>query len=112
MAVMECRIDETVVGRLVGYKYLPQAQKIISKALDGTVYGQKIGNAIHKYEVNVYCSTASNRSLLDLACQECTEVTITLRNRSEFTGIIEEETIEWKEWADGHGVGKFTLIGV
>lgn len=112
MAVMDCKIDDTVVGKLVGYKYLPQAQKIISTALDGTVYGQKTGNAIHKYEVNVYCSTALNRAFLDLACQGCAEVTIILRNGSEFTGIIEEETIEWKEWADGHGVGKFTLIGV
>lgn len=112
MAIMDCKIDETVVGKLIGYKPIPQAQKIISTALDGTVYGQKTGEAINKYEVNVYCSTVSNRMLLDEACQECAEVTIVLRNEDEFVGIIEEDTIAWKEWIDGHGVGKFTLVGV
>ena len=112
MAIMDCKLGDTVVGKIAGYKAIPQAQKIISTALDGTAYGQKTGNAIHKYEVNVYCSTALNRTLLDFACQGCTEVTIILRNGLEVIGIIEEETIKWKEWVDGHGVGKFTLIGV
>lgn len=112
MAIMDCIINESVVGTVVGYKSMPQAQKIISTALDGTVYGQKIGDAIRKYEVNVYCSTATYRTALDSACNNCSEVTIILRNGTEFVGVIEEETIEWKEWPDGHGVGRFTLAGV
>lgn len=112
MAVMDCKIDNSVVGKVLNHKSLPQAQKIISTALDGTVYGQKIGDAIRKYEIDVYCSTFSRRTALDSACENCSEVTIILRNGTEFVGIIEEETIDWKEWKDGHGVGKFTLMGV
>lgn len=112
MAAMDCKIDDTVVGKVLNYKSLPQAHKIISLSLDGTVYGQKIGEATRKYLVHVYCATALNRTYLDLACSGCLEISIVLRTGLEVTGIIEEETIDWKEWTDGHGVGKFTLVGV
>lgn len=112
MAIMDCKIGDSVVGKVLNYKHLPQAQKIISTSLDGTVYGQKIGEAIEKYSVDVYCATATMRTQMDNACSGCAEVTIILRTSVEITGIIEEETIDWREWADGHGVGHFTLIGV
>lgn len=112
MAVMDCKISDSVVGKVLNYKHLPQAQKIISTSLDGTAYGQKTGDAIDKYEVDVYCATALMRTYMDIACSGCIEVTIILRSGLEFTGIIEEETIGWKEWKDEHGVGHFTLIGV
>ena len=112
MAIMDCKINDSVVGKVLNYKYLPRAQKIISKSLDGTAYGQKVGDATITYSVDVYCATASRRASMDNACSDCAEVTIILRTGVEVTGIIEEETIDWKEWKDGHAVGKFTLIGV
>ncbi len=112
MAIMDCMIGDSVVGKVLNYKYLPQAQKIISKSLDGTVYGQKTGEATTTYEVNIFCATASNKLSMDGACSDCAEITIILRSGVEVAGIIEEETIDWKEMKDGRAVGKFTLIGV
>lgn len=113
MAKMDCKIGNDVVGKVLNYKHLPEAQKLINRALDGTVYGQKTGDAVQKYEVDIYCSTAARRSAIDSASNECTEVTIVLRDGiTEVTGIIEDITIEWREWVDGHGVGKFTLTEV
>lgn len=113
MASMDCKIGENIVGKVLNYKHLPKAQKIISTALDGTTYGQKTGDAIQQYSVDVYCSTEAKRNSIDLACGECTELTIVLRDgTTEVTGVIEDETVEWKEWEDGHAVGRFTLSEV
>ena len=113
MSAMDCKINGTDVGTVLNYKHLPEAQKIISKALDGTVYGQKTGDAVSKYSVDLFCSTKYKRESIDLACANCTEIIMTLRDGlTNVTGIIEEETVNWKEWVDGSGVGKFTLVEV
>lgn len=113
MGSMDFLIDNLVVGTVLNYKHLPEAQKIISKALDGTIYGQSTGSATQKYEVDVYCSTGSKRQAINSACNDCSEVTMILRDGlTEIVGIIEDETISWKEWVDGHAVGKFTLVEV
>ena len=110
MAVMDFYVGNTLRGQVLNYKRKFEAQKLVSKALDGTSYAQSLGNAITRYEVHVYCATETNRNALDSACNECDEVSIILRSGSEIKGFIEDEEIVWKEWTDGHGVGKFTLI--
>lgn len=113
MGSMDFLINDIVVGTVLNYKHLPEAQKIISKALDGTVYGQSTGKATQKYEVDIYCSTGSKRNAIDSASNDCSEVTMVLRDGiTSIIGIIEDETISWKEWVDGHAVGKFTLVEV
>ena len=37
-------------------------------------------------------------------------VTVITRDEVEVIGYIEDETIAWNEWIDGHGVGRFVLI--
>ena len=110
MAAMDLNIDGAVEGRVLNYKRQYTAQKIISTALDGSSYAQNTGNAITRYVVYVYCSTAAHRNALDSASNTCDIVSIIDRNGSEIRGYIEDEGIEWKEWVDGSGVGKFVLI--
>lgn len=110
MAVMDLYVGSTVRGHVLNYKRKYEAQKKVTTALDGTSYVQNLGNAITRYQIDVFCSTESNRNALDSACNECDNISIVLRDGNEVIGFIEEEEIEWKEWLDGHGVGKFTLI--
>ena len=111
MAAMDFIIGETVVGKVLNYKKKHTAQKVISTALDGTVYSQQTGNAHVRYEMDVYCSTSTNRNSIDSANDQCYPVQFIQRNGLQaVTGIIEEDTIDWKEWKDGHGVGHFTII--
>lgn len=112
MAIMDLKVGDSVVGKVLNYKHLPEAQKIISKSLDGTVYGQKTGDATTTYAVDCFCATAANRASVDNACSDCAEISIILRTGVEVAGIIDDETIEWKDMKDGRAVGKFTLIGV
>ena len=110
MAAMDFKIGSAVVGKCLNYKFLPVAKKIISYALDGTVYAQSTGKATNKYEVDIYCSTSLGRAAVDTASLNCSEVILCDRGGAEHVGFIEEETIDWKEWKDGHGVGHFTVV--
>lgn len=110
MAVMDVYVNSTVRGHMLNYKRKYEAQKIVSKALDGTSYVQNVGSAITRYEVDVYCSSGINRDAMDLASNTCAEISIILRDGHEVKGFIEDAEIEWKEWTDGHGVGHFVLI--
>ena len=110
MAAMDVIIGEDVVGTCLNHKKTPTAQKVLNTTMNGSVYGQQTGDAIIRYEMIVYCPTKSDRDALDQASNQCGEITVILRDNTEVTGIIEDVTIEWKEWEDGHGVGTFVLI--
>ena len=110
MAAMDFKVGDSTIGKCLDYKRRPEAKKIISKANDGTVYAQSVGKPIIKYEVDIYCSTNLLRVMLETASANCSEVTLYDRNNSQIVGFIQDETIEWKEWRDGHGIGHFTII--
>lgn len=110
MAAMELKVGSGVVGKVLNYRPVQVAQKVITTALDGTVYAQKTGDPVQKYVVDAYSPSAIYRGILDTACSRAEEVSFTNRSNVEIPGVIEEESIEWKEWPDGHGVAKFTLI--
>ena len=111
MAAMDLKVGNEVVGMVLGLlKRKYTAQKIVNTALDGTVYTQNTGRPITRYMVNCYCGTEEDRNKLDDGCNNGDIITITTKDMVDVTGYIEEVSIEWKEWIDGHGVGKFTLI--
>ena len=107
---MDIKVGNTVVGMLIAMKRRYTAQKIVNTAIDGTVYVQNTGRPITRFEVNCYCGTAEDRDKLDEGCNNGDVVTVTTRDDVEVTGYIEDDSIEWKEWVDGHGVGRFILI--
>ena len=107
---MNVKINDEIVGTALNVKKQDTAQKMLSIALDGTPYAQTTGSPIIRYIVDCYCGTATNRNKLDNASNQGALVTVSTRNDLEVTGYIEENTIDWKEWPDGHGVGKFTLV--
>lgn len=108
--MMDLKIGNETIGMVLAIKRRPEAQKMMSIALDGTPYAQTTGRAIRKYVINCFCGTNEDRTKLDDACNEGALVTVITRDNTEVTGYIEEITLEWKEWIDGHGVTKFTLI--
>lgn len=110
MAALDFNVGTTTIGKCLDYKQRNEAKKIISKANDGTVYAQSVGKPAVRYEVDIYCSTALLRAMVETASVNCSEVTLYDRNNSQIVGFIEEDTIEWKEWTDGHGIGHFTII--
>lgn len=110
MAAMELKIGSTLAGVLLNITKKPTAQKVINTALDGTTYIQNTGYPIMRYDVDCYCATPENRELVDDACNDGSIITLTDRSGTEILGYIEENAVKWKEWIDGHGVGKFTLI--
>ena len=97
------------IGVVLGVKQAYEPQKIINTALDGTVYVQTTGKATDKKQVDVYCSTVERRNALDTASNEGALLTIDNWRGSRLLGFI-EKTVTWKEWKDGHGVGRFTYI--
>lgn len=104
------KIGSTVIGTVLNVKNYPIAQKVLLTALDGTAYAQTPGQAIQKYKVDCYCPTGEARAALDEACNNCDIVTIVRDSQAFSEGYIEEKTISWKEWKDGHGISKFTLV--
>ena len=111
MAAMDLKVGNEVVGMVLGtLRRRYKAQKIIVTALDGTTYAQNTGRPITRYEVNCYCGTAEDRDKLDAGSNNGDVITVTTRDEVDVTGYVEEDSIEWKEWVDGHGVGRFILI--
>lgn len=107
---MDIKVGNTVVGMLLAMKRRYTAQKIVNTALDGTVYVQNTGRPITRYEVHCYCGTSEDRDALDDGANNGDVVTITTRDDVDVVGYIESETVDWKEWVDGHGVGQFVFI--
>lgn len=111
MAAMDLRSGEVVLlGKCLNYSKVQQSRKVITPALDGTVYAQSTGKAIIRYEVDVYVSSALQRILLETAHEQCAGVTLYLRDNTPVNGVIESETLAWKEFVDGHGVAHFVII--
>jgi len=108
--MMQLKKGTSVYAKVLNAKRLFTAQKIINTALDGTTYIQNTGNAITRYELDIYCATATLRDLVDEACNDGARLTLVFENLSTIDGFIEDETIEWKCWKDGHGVSKIKFI--
>ena len=107
---MDLKIENTSVGTVLNAKRAYTAQKVINSALDGTTFIQTTGGAITRYIIDVYCETKAKRDILDEANNDGVLLTLVLDANTSVYGYVEEETITWKEWRDGHGVGHFTLI--
>lgn len=58
--------DNVVIGQVLSFVDKLEQSKIVSKALDGTVYIQTIGSPVKKAEVSVFCSR-EEKSLMDEA---------------------------------------------
>lgn len=111
MAAMDLRSGEVVLlGKCLNYSKLQQSRKVITPALDGTVYAQSLGKAVVRYEVDIYVSSSLQRILLETAHEQCAGVTLYLRDNTPVNGVIESETMDWKEFPDGHGVAHFVII--
>ena len=110
MAAMDLKVGSQVVGMILNIKRQPQSRKVMNTALDGSVYVQNTGSPIRKYQVDFYCGTPEDRDRVDDACNEGDVVTIITREEVEVEGFIEDQTIPWNEWVDGHGVGRFVLV--
>ena len=107
---MELKIENISVGTVLNAKKQYTAQKIIKNALDGTTFVQTIGGAITRYVIDVYCETKAKKDMLDNANNDGTLLTLVLDQSTTVYGYVEEDTISWKEWRDGHGVGHFTMM--
>lgn len=105
---MEIKIGTTTVATVLNAKRAYIARKISNAALDGSAYVQSVGRASETYEIDAYCATGANRNAIDSACNTSEMITLVLDN-ANIGGFITDETIDWKEWPDGHGVGHFTL---
>lgn len=110
MAAMDLRIGNTVVGEVLEFRRKYDAQKLINSALDGTVHTQSTGGPITRYETRCLCRTAEDRDRLDDASNYGDIITVTTRDNVDVDGYVENNTIEWQEWKDRHGVGHFTFI--
>lgn len=107
---MDLKKDTTIYAKVLNAKRLFEARKIISTALDGSTYVQNTGKAITRYELDIYCATGTMRDMVDEACNEGDRLTLVFDNLDTIDGFIEDETIEWKGWKDGHGVSKIKFI--
>jgi len=107
---MELKIESTSIGIVLNAKKQPYAQKIIKNALDGTTFIQTTGGAIIRYIIDVFCDTKAKRDSLDEANNNGTLLTLVLGENNSVYGYVEDETISWKEWKDGHGVAHFTMM--
>lgn len=110
MAAMDLKVGNTVVGQVLEFRRKYTAQKIVNTALDGTVYVQNTGRPITRYETRCLCRTAEDRDKLDEGANNGDIITVTTRDNDDVTGYVENNTIEWQEWVDRHGVGRFTFI--
>jgi hypothetical protein len=85
------------------------SQKVTNIALDGTPYVQTTGDATHRRTVSVYCPTSADKDALDNASNNGALLSISGWNGQDIKGYIEKD-VTWKEWKDGHAVGRFTMI--
>lgn len=106
----ELKYDGNTVADVINAKQNLTAQKIVNTALDGTTYVQNVGNAITRYILDIYCETKALRDAVDLACNLGARLTLDFGENNTVDGFIEDNTISWKEWKDGHAVGKITFI--
>ena len=97
------------LGIMLRFKYKPKALKISNTALDGTPYVQNPGKATDKRESAVFCDSYEKKHAMDEASNDGALLTV-LWEGTTVRGYIENDSINWKEWRDGHGVGQFTLI--
>ena len=102
-------VGNTATAVLLGAKVQYKPKSIISEALDGSVYIQTPAIATTRYEVNVYCDTPAKRDAVDGASNDGSLIKIDMLDGTQKTGYIDGRVV-WKEWLDGHGVGKFTMI--
>ena len=105
----EIKRDNTTLGTVVGFVRQYESVKINTVSLEGIPYMQTPGVAIHKRLTNVFCDTYEKRDAMDTANNEGALMIIEW-NGQTFRGFIEDKRINWKEWRDGHGVGRFTFV--
>ena len=108
---MVCELSSAggTLGIVLGVKKKLTAQKISTVALDGTPYVQQTGTAIDRRDVDVYCATLGLKDAVDSASNTGAAITLYPWMNQRIMGYIEKD-VSWKEWADGHGVGHFTMI--
>ena len=106
---MIAKKGNTKLGDVLKCKKNYTPQNIITIALDGTPYVQTTGVATDKREVALYCDTEEKRILTDDASNNGALITVEYSEDITLKGYIDGK-ITWREWRDGSGVGKFTLL--
>lgn len=101
--------DNEILGTVIGFKRDYESNKINVVSLTGIPYTQTPGLAVHRRITNIYCDTYEKRDAMDNACNDGALMIVDWKGQI-FRGYIEDRRIVWKEWRDGHGVGRFTLI--
>lgn len=99
----------TNIGTLLNSKPQYSPKSIISEALDGSVYIQTPARATTRYILDIFCDTLEKREAVDTASNDGALITIDMADETQKTGYI-EGAVSWKEWDDGHGVGRLTMI--
>lgn len=99
----------TEIAVLLNSKLQYNPKNIISEALDGSVYIQTPARATARYTLDIFCDTPEKREAVDEASNDGTLIKIEMVDETEKTGYI-EGSVSWKEWEDGHGVGRLTMI--
>lgn len=99
----------TILGKVIGLKKNYTALKISNIALDGTPYVQQTGTAIDRRIADIFCPTLEDKDSLDDASNNGALLTVDNWGGYIIKGYIEKD-IKWKEWRDGHGVGRFNFI--
>lgn len=79
--------DDVVIGQVLSFVLGVEQKKIVSKALDGTVYIQTIGSPIQRAEVSVFCSR-EEKLLMDHAEASASLIQVTYRDEL-YLGYIE-----------------------
>ena len=102
------RGNETL-GTVIGFVRQYEAGKINVVSLACIPYTQTTGQAVHRRTTNVYCDTYEKRDAMDNASNEGALMIVDWDGKI-YRGYIEDKKITWKEWRDGHGVGRFTLV--
>lgn len=103
------KVKSQIIGTVLGCVKAYVPNNINTLALDGTVYIQTAGVATVKRNVSVLCSDPALRDRLDEAANNGDIVVIDNWKDKEIRGYI-EKNINWKEWRNESGVGKFTLL--
>lgn len=101
--------DGVVLAQIEYFMYGLEPNKVVAKALDGTVYVQTVGVATKIANVSVHC-TREEKYLMDLANADGAQLSIAYRGM-RYYGFIEEE-IDWDATVPGewyHGDFKFIV---
>ena len=103
------KTSSTIIGEVLECVQKYDSRKVNIIALDGTPYVQTPSAAIDRRTISVYCATVALKNTLNTASNNGSILIIDNWMGNIIRGYIEKD-VTWKEWQDGHAVGRFVLL--